>query len=206
MTQNVDQCNIALRFEHNTDIRRYNMPTNTSNEIAVILPGDGDQPAQARDIVLHKRSGGLREIDDLHLLYPSLHYVLLFPTGQLGWHRHIPHMQVEDPQNQNQEEDQEEPRVRRKNVTQLQYFQYCLHPRLNESDHIFRAGKLFQEYAVDAWATTEQSHLSYIQHNQDKIRAETYQGLADAVAADPTANGEDIGQRIILPSTFSGSS
>ena len=88
MTQNVDQCNIALRFEHNTDIRQYNMPTNTSNKIAVILPGDGDQPTQARDIVLHKRGGGLQEIDDLHPLYPSLHYVLFFPTGQLSWYHH----------------------------------------------------------------------------------------------------------------------
>ena len=203
MTQNVDRCTIALRFEHNTDIRRYNLPTNTSNEIAVVLPGDGDQLTKARDIVLYKRGGGLREIDDLHPLYPSLHYVLLFPTGQLGWHPHIPHMEVEHLQNRRQEG---RVRVGRSTVSQLEYFQYRLHPRLNESDHIFRAGKLFQEYAVDAWATTEQARLSYIQHNQDKIRAETYQGLADAVAADPTANGEDIGQRIILPSTFSGSS
>jgi hypothetical protein len=52
----------------------------------------------------------------------------------------------------------------------------------------------------------EQSRLAYIHRNQAKIRAETYQGLADAVAADPTATGEELGQRFILPSTFSGSS
>jgi hypothetical protein len=108
LTQNLDQCTIALCFDHDTDIRRYNLPTNTSNEIAVILPGDGDQPAEARDIVLHKHGGGLQEINDLHPLYPSLHYVLLFPTRQLGWHHHIPHMDVE---HQNEGEDQNEPRV-----------------------------------------------------------------------------------------------
>src|SRR5271155_59993 len=110
-------------------------------------------------------------------------------------------MQVKHPQNE--AEDQDEPGVGRKKVTQLEYFQYRLHPHLDESDHIFKAGKLFQEYAVDAWATTEQSCLSWIQRNQGKIRADTYQGLADAVAADPGTNGEDIGQRFILPSTFS---
>ena len=77
MTQNVNQCRIALRFEHNADIRRYNLPTNTSNEIAVILPGDGDQPTRARDIVLYNRGGGLWEINDLHPLYHSLHYLRL---------------------------------------------------------------------------------------------------------------------------------
>ena len=59
MSQNTDQCAIALRFEHNADIRRYNLPTTTSNEIAVILPGDGDQPTEGQDIVLCKRGGGL---------------------------------------------------------------------------------------------------------------------------------------------------
>jgi len=36
------QCKITLRFDESTDPRRYNLPTTTSNEIAVILPGDGD--------------------------------------------------------------------------------------------------------------------------------------------------------------------
>ena len=47
------QCKIALRFDHHTDRRRYNLPTETCNEIAVILPGDGDQPTAARDIILN---------------------------------------------------------------------------------------------------------------------------------------------------------
>src|SRR5271155_1942094 len=68
------------------------------------------------------------------------------------------------------------------------------------------AGKLFQEYTVDSWATTEQHRLKYLSDNQTTIRAETYQGLTDAVAADPTLNQHDVGQHIILPFTFSGSS
>ena len=84
------QCKIALRFDHANDHRRYNLPTDTSNEIAVILPGDGDQSTIGRDIILNRRDGRLQEISELHPLYPSLHYVLLFPTGQLQWHKHIP--------------------------------------------------------------------------------------------------------------------
>ena len=71
---------------------------------------------------------------------------------------------------------------------------------------MFMAGKLLQEYMADAWATIEQRKLIWIKNNQDQIRADTYQGLSDAVAVDPDANVQNIGQRLILPSSFSGSS
>ena len=41
------QCKIALHFEPNADCRCYNLPTATLNEIAAILPGDGDQVTAA---------------------------------------------------------------------------------------------------------------------------------------------------------------
>ena len=84
-------CRIALHFDHDTDCRRYNLLTTTSNQMAVILPGDGDQPSSSLDIILYFHGGPLRQINDLHHLYQSLHYVLLFPTGQLGWHPYIPY-------------------------------------------------------------------------------------------------------------------
>ena len=59
------------------------------------------------------------------------------------------------------------------------------------------AGKLFQEYVVDGWATTEQSCLDWVQRNQTKIRADTYKGLTDALAVDPQMDANDLGQRII---------
>jgi len=45
-------CNIALHFDKSCDCRHYNLPTATSNEIAVILPGSEDQPQGDRDIIL----------------------------------------------------------------------------------------------------------------------------------------------------------
>ena len=66
---------------------------------------------------------------------------------------------------------------KRKYISQTEYFRYRLHPRLNESPHIFMAGKLFQEYIVDAWALCEQSRLLYIQTHQKELQAETYQGV-----------------------------
>ena len=45
-------CNIALQFDRSCDCCCYNLPTATSNEIAVILPGSEDQPQGDRDIIL----------------------------------------------------------------------------------------------------------------------------------------------------------
>src|SRR6266478_3773141 len=84
------QCRIALHFQQNTDRRRYQNPDPSVREIAVILPGDGDTPAGAQDIILYRRNGPLFRITDSHPSYPSLRYVLLFPTGQNQWHPYIP--------------------------------------------------------------------------------------------------------------------
>ena len=164
------QCEIALRFDHQTDHHYYNLPTDTSSEIAVILPGDGDQPTAARDIILNRCGGPLQEISDLHPLYPSLHYALLFPTGQLGWHPNIPLNLVED-------EGGDGNTRKRKTVSQAEYFRYRLSPHLNESNHIFMAGKLLQEYIVDLWATSDQSRLNWIKHNQSTIGWRPIKGL-----------------------------
>jgi hypothetical protein len=94
-------CTIALRFDPHTDRHRYLPPDPRVQEIAVLLPGDGDRPADTQDIILHRNAGYLQRIFDTHPLYPSLHYVLLYPTGQLAWHHFIPYEVSEDQQREN---------------------------------------------------------------------------------------------------------
>ena len=225
---------IGLRFDRSCDRRRYNLPTSGSNEIAVIIPGDGDQELQPRDIVLFLRGGGLRQINEMNPIYHSLHFVLLFPTGQLGWHPQLEYgsagsggrartgagirgaadedvdLGAEDLLAPGQEPGNaatglsNQRRGRSKYITQAQYFRFRLFPRENESDHLFRAGPLFQEFVVDMWAATEQSRLYWISKNQRSIRADVYQGLVDAVVNADTRSAQ-LGHRIILPSSFSGS-
>jgi hypothetical protein len=67
------------------------------------------------------------------------------------------------------------------------------------------AGKLLQEFIVNAWAITEQSCLTFIKLNQAKLYIYHCQEISDAIVADPTVNTPDLGQHIILPSSFSGS-
>ena len=58
---------------------------------------------------------------------------------------------------------------------------------------------------MDAWAITEQSCLTWVKLNQAKLHVYHHQGIADAIAADPAVDTANIGQHIILPSSFSGS-
>ena len=54
------------------------------------------------------------------------------------------------------------------------------------------------------FAKVEQQRLNYIKLNQQKIRVDLYRGLADAVSAGDT-NPTEVGRRVILPSSFTGS-
>lgn len=44
-------------------------------------------------------------------------------------------------------------------------------------------GRLLQQYVVDNYVKIETQKLRFIRANQDKIRAELYQGLQDCLAA-----------------------
>ena len=100
----------------------------------LLLPGSGYSDVVAnRDIVLHAYSGGIKRITETHCAYDSLHYVLLFPLGNDGWHIGIPHSKG------------------RGNVTALEF--YCYHLMIRSgSNHLHLSGRLFHQYIVDMYA------------------------------------------------------
>jgi len=98
------------------------------------------------DIVLSKRAAngnaGFSTIDDNHAAYMPLHYVLLFPSGQLGWHWAL------QLQNQNG----------RRQITRLSqrtFYRFRLYTCLDETLLLFLTPRLFQQYLVDAWASSD---------------------------------------------------
>lgn len=102
-----------------------------------------------------------------------LHYVLLFPKGDIGYHKQL-HLVDRNMQQKSLK------------MERLHYYKYRLHIRLPtvESDHVFRASKLFQQYIVDAWASSDQCNLTWYRLNQKQFRADVYQGITDALAHD----------------------
>ncbi|PIA30674.1 LOW QUALITY PROTEIN: hypothetical protein AQUCO_05400048v1 [Aquilegia coerulea] len=85
---------IRLAYTPTTDPRRYNLPT--SEDIAVIITGDETEPTSKRDIILHLKNNNLERISECHPLYLPSHYVLLFPTGDLGWSTDMKHWDVKN--------------------------------------------------------------------------------------------------------------
>lgn len=187
------------------DSRRYNTPR--AAEVAVIMVGDGQEVEPLkRDIMLHSRGGRMQRISEIHRVYEPLHYVLMFPHGDNGWHPYIP-INCSLPSTTVQDTvDEEEEVSTRKHVTAMNYFAYRLHlGRPGEAVVLHLFGRLFQQWIVDMYAIVEQMRLNYLKLNQKKIRSELYNGLQDALHVRDSVSGTaNIGRRIILPSSFTG--
>jgi len=74
-----------------------------------------------------------------------------------------------------------------------------------EPTTIIRGGRLLQQLVVDCWAAAEQLNLRWLRTHQHTIRAELYQGLADALQNDDLSTTNQLGHHIVLPSSFTGS-
>ena len=183
---------MQLVMQIGADRRRENLPT--SEEVAVIIPDEYTQ-AGFRDIVLNLRDppqGGsaFSSITSNHAAYMPLHYVLLFPAGDLGWHWAL---QLGDPHGIR----------KRTRMSQRAYYRYRLHTRSGQFSTLFYGERLFQQYVVDAWAACDQNKLDWIRSNQNHLRADVYNGLTDVILqqdGDMSATG----RRVILPSSYTG--
>ncbi|KAJ8481437.1 hypothetical protein ONZ45_g15318 [Pleurotus djamor] len=185
---------LRVRQPQHEHARQHNLPT--ADEVAVILPGDGSAP-NYRDIILHKRapSSGpsLYRIHEGHPAYLPLHYVLLFPRGEHGWHNDL--WQV-DPKTGRRDKDR---------ITITKFAAYRIHPRRGEYSALFRGGRLFQQFLVDLWACADQDRLHYLRTHQQELRADVYNGIVDAFnASDGHVNLQDLGRRYVLPSSYIG--
>ncbi len=69
------------------DAHRYNVPT--ADEVTTLMVGDGSEAVNRCDIVVVQQAGPFQRISELHVGYMALHYSLLFPYGEDGWHPNI---------------------------------------------------------------------------------------------------------------------
>ena len=65
-----DDASIRLRVDPSRDRRRYNLPT--ADEVAIIIPGDGEQATDGRDIILRNHQNSLKRVSDGHSAYDCL--------------------------------------------------------------------------------------------------------------------------------------
>ena len=68
---------------------------------------------------------------------------------------------------------------------------------------IHRMGHLFQQYTVDMYSKVEAAQLMFIWHNQQKLWAELYRSLVDALHdQDANFNGAQIGKKYYIAIFF----
>lgn len=179
----------------NLDRSRFNLPL-AEHEIAAIVPDDNPEGAE-RSIIVRGRNNEFQFINELNVALDPLSYILLYPRGELGWD---PNMRLRNLSlNQN--------RVKR--LTLLKYTRHRIHRRQFNFNIVTKAGKLFQQYLVDMYVRIEKTRLDYIRFHQNELRADLYQGLADAHRLNLEQNygpldANRVGRFYVLPSSFVG--
>ncbi|KAL7616464.1 hypothetical protein Lser_V15G00051 [Lactuca serriola] len=186
-----ERIRLRLIGSRENDGRQYNLPT--TNEVAALIIGDIDGYG-SRDIVLETQSRHLQRINELHPQYLALQYPLLFPYAEDGFRVDILHRGVEDLESDG--------RIR---LTMREFFAYRIKQRTDEISLILRSRKLFQQFLIASYTMVENERLSYISFNQPTLSVAPYRNLAQA-AEDGIEDASLMGNRIIIPSSFTGGS
>jgi hypothetical protein len=100
------------------------------DEVATLMVGDGFEVVDRRDVIVAQQAGPFQRISELHVGYMALHYPLLFPYGEDGWHLNILFngVVVQDVDVDLDEDHAEESEHQRKhhNVTMAEFYGYRL--------------------------------------------------------------------------------
>ena len=83
----------------------------------------------------------------------------------------------------------------------------CVHRmtmRAETINHIPRSCQLFCQFMIDMYAKTESERLVFVGLNQKNLKVNEYIHFRDAI--DNDENAINLGQLVILPATFIGSS
>ncbi|XP_044591423.1 uncharacterized protein LOC123269654 [Cotesia glomerata] len=167
-------------------IRRLN--ASIVDDVAGIMVGDC---TAAREIVIRRRNNNLQFIADTHRSYDALQYPLIFWKGQDGYCINI------------KQRDPVSGAETNKKVSSKDYYAYRLMIRRGLDNVILRCRELCQQFMVDMYAKIEGERLRYLRYNQQKLRAEEYIHLRDAI--NNNADVAEIGNHVILPSSYVGS-
>ncbi|PWZ16906.1 Thymidylate kinase [Zea mays] len=207
---NLDDYRIALNLDQTLNQKTYNTPL-TLEVAAVWIEGSEGRGQFSKSVMLHGKDSSSHCIRSYHGCYDALSYPLFFPRGELGWHSNIPKVGVSMDEvdayrathrasNAN-DEDAESPS--HLCVSVRDYYCYKFQIRPGVFNPILHGKRLFQQFAVDTYIKIESSRLDFIRKNQDRLRADLYQGLVDSML-DGDIRGEKIGKQTVLSTSFIG--
>ncbi|UYV81455.1 hypothetical protein LAZ67_20001239 [Cordylochernes scorpioides] len=151
---------LGIIQDRKNDQRRYNAPR--SNEVAIIFQNADGEPPLERDLIIHCRSlPNERKTQRISILDPNLEpmvYPILFPYEDQSWTPNLKLSYNPSCVRNVQRAPAANPRTR---ITHMQYYEYRLSIR-DEFNPLLSAGKLTQQYFVDAYVKLESNRLQYI--------------------------------------------
>jgi len=161
---------------------------NTRAGIVAVVAATG-----TRSIIVRKHSHQLMTISDQHPLYFPLAYVLLWPSGGIGYSDRMTRC---DPMTGS---------VLGK-LQMLEWARYCIMRRVDAS-LIHLCGKLSLEFFCDVWSCIECRNLDYLSRGtiQSQFRASRFCTLMDQIRTDGGQNLHMMGAPVHLPASFTGS-
>ena len=166
--------------------RRFNAPA--TYEVAIILVGEEHGK---RDIILNHRDNRLSTIKETHRSYDCLQYPLMFQYGEDGYNFGLRQVNPVTGLETN------------KAISCKDFYAHRLMVREGEFNQLLRFKDVTSQLMVDMYAKVETERLLYVRINQNKLRSEQYVHLQDALNCD--GNAHNVGQQVILPSSFTGS-
>ncbi|PWZ31935.1 putative ubiquitin-like-specific protease 1B [Zea mays] len=189
--ENLDDYRITLNLDQTLNQKTYNTPL-TSKVAAVWIEGSEGRGQFSKSVMLLGKDSSSHCIRSSHGCYDALSYLLFFPRGELGWHANIPKVGVSM-----DEVDAYRATHRASNAND----EDAVSPWGIQSNTSWKA--VFQQFAVDTYIKIDSSRLDYIRRNQDRLRADLYQGLVDSML-DGDIRVEKVGKRTVLSTSFIG--
>ncbi|XP_076915330.1 uncharacterized protein LOC143574642 [Bidens hawaiensis] len=185
--------NLKLRLigRRQQDGRTYNLPS--SSEVAALIVGDIGN-IEPRDIIVETKTGSLKHISELHPSYVPLQYPLFYIYGDDCYRVDIPHRDFRSLQ-----------KSKRPNCTMREFFAYRIQDRPNIFSLPPNGRRLFQQQLVDIYKMIEIERLNYIRKKQKVLRCESYENIHN-LKNTKNQDMSRVGQRVILPSSFTGGS
>ena len=181
------------------EARTYSLPS--ASEVAVLILGADDEQQHAREVIVHKATAppgqgfALQRIPTSNAAFMPLHFMLMCPRGEPGWHSKMYRVSDGGPNAKS-----------RKRLTPKDYATFYLHTRNgnNPDDNpLHCCGRGWQEWVVEGYALEEEHNLAYLRSPecQKKLRRTTFDHVA---TADANVTGAQLGQRVVLPALFKG--
>jgi hypothetical protein len=176
---------VAIRPRSGRDAKTHNIPT--VPEMAICMRHEAG--THGRDIVVMPRRNQIRHVSEVSSAYDPLQYPLLFPFAEGGWDFNM----KQDPRNPTS-----------KRLSLLEYTKFNMYQR-HAFSPLHMSGRIGQQYWTDQYCKIQTNSLRWITENQTKIRADMYKKVQDAVAGEDTFDAATMGQRVILPASYTGS-